>query len=316
MFAEYDYLHVGLDGELFFAGLHQRLINAYRRTPTSLWNAWIWRGLLAQRIRHAGAHGADLTVMIVPEKLTIYPHKVQGRELDGDAAPCQQVAGALKLAGWGEHVFDLVAPLRASRDRLRLYLETDSHWTHAGAHLAYQALCHRLGTMPRPYLKDGHILHEEPLCGDLGIVCKPNRIETVIVRDLAQDAVRVHANPLILRFEARATPLLVGEGVNVVYRNAAAGIDPRTLVIFGDSYCHHSPAVRSGALTRLLAETFREVHFLWNKSYDPDYVARVRPDLVLCEIAERYLYALPAARFSQTELEARLLADLPADPTP
>lgn len=296
-FARLEYLHTGHDGELFFAGVRQRSFRGYRLTARSLWIAWRWRGRIAARIRHAADHGADLTFLIVPEKLTVAAHCARRRVRAG-LAPSRQVLQMLAVCGWRAHTVDLTPVFGGAPEPERLYLRTDSHWTHDGAHLAYTRLCQQFAAAPRPHLRLGRNLREEPLCGDLGIVATPRAIETVTVRDVHQDAVRDYANVLVLDSETRQNPLSVGEGVHVVFRNDHPEADPRRLVIFGDSYSNHSPANRAGGLTAMLAETFREVHFLWTASYDPDYVARVKPDLILCEVAERYLDRIPAARFS------------------
>lgn len=302
-----NYLHVGQNGELFFAGLHQRLITAYRYTPTTLTNAWLWQSQIRRRADHAASRNVGFTLMIVPEKLTIFPEHVAGPALVPGAAPGALVQRALRLCDDRPIALDLIAPFRTARETTRLYLDTDSHWTHAGAFLAYRELCARFGVPPNPHLHEGRIVQEETFLGDLGILTRPARTESVIVRDLARDATRVEVNRPLRELEQRGQALGIGEGARVVYRNAAPDADPRRLVIFGDSYCHHNAGLRSGMLTQMLAETFREVHFIWNKSYDPLYVERVSADLVLCEIAERYLFKLPAATFDQAALEERMV---------
>lgn len=79
----------------------------------------------------------------------------------------------------------------------------------------------------------------------------------------------------------------------MIYRNDAAGTDPRRVVLFGDSYAHFAPIM----LTALIAETFAEVHFVWSSSLDWGYVERVRPDLVIGQVAERFMFELPDDRF-------------------
>ena len=68
-------------------------------------------------------------------------------------------------------------------------------------------------------------------------------------------------------------------------------------MLFGDSYAHFTPIM----LTIMLAETFREVHFVWSASIDWGYVERARPDLVIVEIAERFMLRVPDDTF---DLEA------------
>jgi hypothetical protein len=44
---------------------------------------------------------------------------------------------------------------------------------------------------------------------------------------------------------------------------------------------------------RLVAQTFREVHFFWSNSIDYDYITETKPDIVLSELAERFVKRVP-----------------------
>ena len=50
----------------------------------------------------------------------------------------------------------------------------------------------------------------------------------------------------------------------------------------------------------MLAESFSEVHFVWSASLDWSYIERVRPDILLFELAERFLARLPKDDFDVT----------------
>ena len=50
---------------------------------------------------------------------------------------------------------------------------------------------------------------------------------------------------------------------------------------------------RPHLLTGLLAETFRTVLFVWSTSIDYGLVERFRPDVVITEMAERFIKNLP-----------------------
>jgi hypothetical protein len=77
-------------------------------------------------------------------------------------------------------------------------------------------------------------------------------------------------------------------GSHVVYRNGTAPND-LTLALFGDSYCEVGPWL----LTGMLAQVFREVHFMWSNSIDFGYIEKIKPDIVLSEIAERFVKRFP-----------------------
>ena len=73
-----------------------------------------------------------------------------------------------------------------------------------------------------------------------------------------------------------------------MYRNENAP-NSQKLVLFGDSFCE----VGQSLLTGLLAQTFREVHFFWSNSIDYGYIAEIKPDIVLSELAERFVKRIP-----------------------
>ena len=62
------------------------------------------------------------------------------------------------------------------------------------------------------------------------------------------------------------------------------------LLIFGDSFCEY----RAHLLTGMLAETVRSVMFVWSSSIDWDIVRDYRPNVVLTEMAERFIATVPA----------------------
>jgi hypothetical protein len=61
------------------------------------------------------------------------------------------------------------------------------------------------------------------------------------------------------------------------------------ILIFGDSYASQ----RADALTGMLAETAREVEFIWSSNLDWHYIERTRPDVVIYEIVERFMTVVP-----------------------
>ena len=158
--------------------------------------------------------------------------------------------------------------------------------------LAYGEIMRALGAVPpadlgvRPF-------HDHDGVRDLGAKVDPPLRETMRVYEVQRDAVRVYANPLVEAYEAHGKAADLHVGAHVVFRNGSPAADPRTLMLFGDS-CSHFHAI---FLTGLLAESFRELHFVWSANLDWAYVERVRPHLLLVEVAERFLARLPTDRF-------------------
>ena len=300
-----DHIHVGRDGWLFVVAGSNNVIAQFNESGFMAHQTELWRELLLARAARARALGLAYRHVVVPEKLCISESFVDGIAVDLRLSPARRLVRGLPrrqplawLREWRvtralrETCIDLVAPMRAARNDAQLFYRTDSHWTFAGCHLAYREICRSLRATPCPDLAERGS-GESTFAGDLGSRFDPPRTERARLHTLQRDASRVHASPIVEAREAAGRADTLHVGSHVIYRNAAAS-DPRRLVLFGDSYAHFAPTM----LTIMLAETFAEVHFVWSTSIDWSYVERVRPDIVLTEIAERFMFRVPDDRFS------------------
>ena len=301
-------VHVGRDGWLFLVGGSNRVLAQYGRPGLPRRALWRWRGLIAGRVRRCARLGARYLHAVAPEKLTVYPEHTDGLAYDPERAPALRLARWLRLSRGGGAWVDLVGAFRAARDGPPLYLRTDTHWTFEGCAVAYRALCAAMGAAPREDVVARRSEEAWPYAGDLGAKFDPPRAEPVRDTRFATAARRTYANPFLTALEAAGR---VGEahlGAHAVFRNDEPGIDTRRLVVFGDSFSQHSATAPVATLTAFLADTFREVHFLWSTTIDWGYVERVRPDLVLGEVAERFMIDVPPAGFAIERL-AELAAE-------
>ncbi len=286
-------IHIGRDGWLFLTEGTNGVLAQFRRSPET--NAVIagWVAVLARRVAACRAIGATFVHVVVPEKITIHDDRLAGLALDVSLAPANRLRRALRLRPALRHAnLDLVAPLRAARDGPPLYFRTDSHYTFAGRLVAYEALCARLGAVPRRDLQ-ARPSRRIVWTGDLGLQLDPPHAETIDVVDLRRDARRTYASPIVAKREAEGNLSALHVGAHVIYTNPAPEADPRTVVLFGDSCAHFEPTM----LTIMLAETFRSVHFVWSTSVDWSYVRGARPDVVITQIAERFMRRVPEDLF-------------------
>ncbi|MGU3540059.1 alginate O-acetyltransferase AlgX-related protein [Methylobacterium sp. A54F] len=281
----WDTVHVGRDGWLFLTGGSNRVMDQYGGGLRRWWHLRAWARLIEARTARAAALGIRCVHAIVPEKLSVYDHLTRDLPYDPGRASTRRLAR--RLAGSPGYV-DLLAPFRAARDGPPLYFRTDSHWSAAGCLLAYRELMRALAAVP-PADLDARPGHEAAFVMDLGEKLPGRPVERAVYRSYLRDAVRVHAGRLVETHEAEGRARALHTGAHVTYRNAAAHADPRRLLLFGDSYAHFAP----GMLTELLAESFAEVDFVWSSALDWAYIARSRPDILVFELAERFLARLP-----------------------
>jgi hypothetical protein len=129
---------------------------------------------------------------------------------------------------------------------------------------------------------------------DLGAKLSPPQREQVdlLLRD--PKAKRVFANLLVRHKEKHKIENEVGlhVGSRAVFRNDSAPYSDK-VVIFGDSFAEY----RVGRITEMFAETFSEVHFCWSANVDYAYVGKVRPNIVITELCERFAVIPPNDRF-------------------
>ena len=299
-------VHVGRDGWLFLTGGSNDVLAQYRAEafPPALLAQW--RRLLERRLHLAGHLRARYLHVVVPDKLSVYDDRLDGLRIDPRLAPARRLARALRFSPAARANLDLLPLFRARRDGPPLYLRTDSHWTAYGCDLAYRAILARLGVVPRDDL--GAARHRETRrgLGDLGSKLVPPRAETAEIWNFSRRAERFYADPRVLDFEARGVRHWAGgTGTHVAYRNGGPGVSRHRVLLLGDSYTGHGWQPWAGTLSAVMAETFSELHVIWSSGIDWAYVAQVRPDVIVTEIAERFVIH---PRFLAAETEAILQA--------
>ncbi len=245
-----------------------------------------WVDLLTSRRDRLASLGARYRHMTVPDKLTLYPDQV-GRPLPhADRHPAGLVAA--RLPGDGLNV-DIKAAMLETAKQAATYRRTDTHWTFEGCQTGYHRLCQALGVTPQDFSdrKSG----SRSMVMDLGNKFTPQVLEEAHFTPLMRDSRRVSVNAQI-RFNeetgfAEGKPRFVGCYMHM--QNDRPDARPETVMLFGDSFSEFRPH----QLTAMLSETFRNVHFVWSTGLDWDLIERIRPNIVITEIAERFMSTLP-----------------------
>lgn len=297
MAEEPNFIHEGRDGWLFLTSGSNNVVGQFTRSRAMRMRIASWARLLVAREKKCRDAGIRFLHVVVPEKLTIYDHKLDGLAVAIRLSPALRLRRRLIWHPRARSAcIDLVNPFRVRRDEVDLFYRTDSHWNFEGCQLGYEAICAHCGVRPRIDFGKRPSRDIERV-GDLGMKLDPPRSEPSRTHQIQRDARRIHASPIVLAREAAGQAVTLHVGSHVVYRNDTPEADPRRVVLFGDSYAHFAPIL----LTIMLAETFREVHFIWSSSVDWDYIARTKPDLVITQMAERFMQNVPDDRF---DLEA------------
>ena len=286
-------VHAGQDGWLFLTGGSNSVLAQYGRPGYRSKSLWRWRRILAERRRRCAALGIVYGHVVVPEKLTVCDVALHSLPIDCNRSPALRLKRRLLLSGAQRSWIDLVRPFRASFDTFQIYHKIDTHWTFEGCQLAYEAICQHFGVVARSDITSRRSAELITFAGDLGSKYNIVRDEIIRSAEFRTEARRVYANELLTAMEEKGRGLEAHSGAHVSYRNESASADPRSLVLFGDSYSQHTPGPFTGTLTAMFADTFREFHMIWSPSVDWEYIEKVRPDFVLSEIAERFMVGVP-----------------------
>lgn len=317
-------IEAGSDGWLFVTGGQHSVIDLYRTesafTP-ELAQGWV--ELLRKRADRLKALGIDYIHVAAPDKLTLLNrHYSEALENPGGSPIRQLVAGyEAQLPDF----LNVVPYLSQGIDKYPVFWKTDNHWTAWGCFMAYQMICSRLKVPTNTDILN-YPFSEQDTVLELGRFDRATPCERVRTYQLNRFSARVYANEVVryrenlnldrltgeLATEAQSeqtddsrrelllslsTDLSEASGAHVIYRNESAEAVDKCVVLFGDSFADY----RSQLLTGMLAETVREVHFIWSHSIDHEYLRQVRPDIVISETSEASMTNVPVdeGRMSQ-----------------
>ncbi len=292
----HDDVYEGREGWLFLVGGSNKVRTLYDPNSELLPNGKLqrWAELIEGRARRLEAMGIQYIHVSVPEKLTIYDDKLRDPPpVDWQLSPAVRLRDMLRASPYAHVLLDLIEPFRSAPDRDDFYLKTDSHWTAAGCFRAYRLICERIGIAPQlDLLSRKHVDFGAHF--DLGSKLRPPVAEVLKFYDFTKDSVRWHANAIAQYLDAVTMEAVIHAGSHVAFKNEAPSAADKRILIFGDSYSSQ----RSDSLTAMLAESAREVEFIWSTNLDWDHIARMRPDVVVYELVERFMTIVPKDNFN------------------
>lgn len=282
---------IGKDGWLFlWDGSNE--VHRYYTDPDYFTDedARNWADLLTTRRDRIEALGARYLHMTVPDKLSLLPEFVTLRLPHFDRRPTRLVASL--LPGDGVNL-DILPDLRKAAKQIPVFHRTDSHWTTAGCQAAYRRLCAVLGVEPQDFSDRETNARHQAL--DLGGKLTPPIMETPVFTEIRKKSRRVAENEAVRYNEQtgfpEGKPHFVGCYVHM--QNDSPDARPETVLLFGNSFSEFRPSM----LTAMLAETYRDLHFVWSTRLDFALIERLRPQIVISQIAERFMGTLPVDTF-------------------
>jgi alginate O-acetyltransferase complex protein AlgJ len=279
---------VGKDGWVFLVRGSNSVADQYQ-LDYKLPHEWSdrWAEIVQVRRSDARELGILLALLIVPDKLSVLSSQLPDQIALNTRPPAAVLAGDRSL-GVTYPVERLAAVTEGA------YLRTDTHLSLAGNRALASAVFDELAIPSNIITSIGLETEQYVSSGDLGQRFAPHIVEIVATHGSMGGAKIIDDNLAEMRTAGQHI------GTRRVLRNESAA-DRRTVVVFGDSYC--LPAGHYQSPAWFLAQYFREVHFVWSPfGWDKAYVKAVGAEVVLCEMAERFVPRAPAPRIDVSSL--------------
>lgn len=218
-----------------------------------------------------GSMGVDFYLVIAPNKETIVPQYLpEGIRTGWSTCRIDQVMKA--LAETDIQALDLRQPLLTAAEGSQVYHRTDTHWNESGALIAVNEIL----KMIRP--DDPRI--ELPALDEYNAESRSFRGD--LSRFIPEDRRFVEQAIFLTSIGGSKAKITQGDGRWVLSNHPDPSL-PKAIV-FRDSF--------SDSLIPFLAEHFSNGIYVHSFSVDFDLVEQEQPDIVMLEIAQRYLGVL------------------------
>lgn len=238
---------------------------------------------ITERILYMKALGKDYYLMFTPSKQTIYPEDLPVRYRNHHQPERTMVSQVVNYLEKDTLVAQYICDTRPELERQaaisdnRLYFGNDIHWNELGAYIGYRQLIEKIAVR-YPSIKplDRSEFDVIESTDDRGDQARSLMIQREVPRTLFEFK-RKHGPAYTLVFEPSAKPFMF---CHTTFPDSTLP----TALVFRDSF--------SEALIPFLAYNFSDAYFVWDPTFDVDLIAKRKPDLVIQELTEMFIYAL------------------------
>lgn len=242
--------------------------------------------------------GIDFAFVVAPNKMTIYPEYLPRTiETSNHETRLEQLVKVLK-ENTDVTIVDLRQPLIAAKALNQVYYKTDTHWNYYGAFEAYKYLLKEIFPDLSPmcdsavsYLLEKASKINNDTTGDLIHMLKGGRrqyprfyfLENACAKEIDFNNITLAT----VGIKPRKIPIPEGAPSRYLFFKGCPH-EKKRVIVFRDSFF--------SAVECFFSEHFELVVYI-RKKYDPkimeDLIEKVRPDIVIEEILERYLNKAP-----------------------
>jgi alginate O-acetyltransferase complex protein AlgJ len=283
-------VYEGLNGYLFLTGGTNKVASFFSEGVYAVDSLCAtWSDLLLNRNENARLRDIKYMHCFIPDKLSVL------RELAVEVTGKMTFPAEFIEANYSKMLSSIIVPvtnyLRKQAQTYQVFYKTDTHFTIAGSFSVYQMICFIMGVNQNEQLILRNASSIEGFW-DLGSKVEPKRKEVMQFGRFGLNAKRIYANELVTARENGSVKndLSLHVGSIVRYLNQQPDIVSLRILVFGDSFFEYRPHM----LTGMFADTVKEIMFVWSTSIDWKIVDEYKPDVLLTEIAERFMRVVPA----------------------
>ncbi|MFT8720732.1 hypothetical protein [Acetobacter sp.] len=275
---------IGADGHVFLVGGSNNVEALYETggdTKKIQHNQDEWYALLANRQLRLKKLACRYVQIIIPEKTTALAHLFPRRLTTPSVilrAVEQAIAVNTTLSTSYMSIVDLFKDSRVSE----FYKRTDTHLQPLGVFTIFKNVCKKYLNYDLEIPAFDRLL---VMGSDMGYRFFGSSVAELVWECEVPNVCM--SRQLVEQVEAAPGKHI---GQRSVWRNPQAPLQQK-IIAFGNSF--FGSCFDQGCLGWWFSNFFAEFHLIWSPSVDYDYVALHKPDMVICQTAERFMTIVP-----------------------
>ena len=221
-------------------------------------------------------HGCEFVLFIAPNKERVYseymPDEYQTYR-QGDGCNTDQLVDYLRAntdirVVWA---YEDLAEYKASHPDEPMYYHLDTHWNYLGGYIGSRALLRELGIDIPPADERERTIRNTSI-GDLTMLMNIGESDDF------------HDTDYVFAGYPAEGMQIISDNVNGTVSYVSEGRDPRSVVIYRDSFCN--------IMRYFLGEQFDYINMIPKEEWDPSILESNTPDVLVYEMTERFVERL------------------------
>jgi len=271
---------MGRNGHAFLTGGSNNLIRQYGKENEEALTSSSWYSLVKTRNEKINSLNSKFVQIIIPEKMSVYPELLPF-EIETPTNNLSDLENKLSAENFYISIIDLFSK-KKQENKEKLYKKLDTHLQPIGS---YEVFSHIVFSVFNFIAKEREF-NKEIICkGDLS-----DRILGEFIFDKFYDT----ENDDFMSDRVNIETFLGVPGKHTgqysIWNNPSAPIKKKVLA-FGNSFFGN--CLDQGCLGWWFSNYFENFYGVWSPDVDFSLVEKEKPDLVICQTAERFMNIVP-----------------------